>query len=287
MSESEEEDFEAINWWLDFFADAGIPPNSAAQFAVNFSEHRIPKEREIINELSIEEWRELGVELLGDRLTLKNFAKHGKKKKRSIKKPRVHVSSKTAEVTETPPEDEISKMISQAKEDASPIERQSVGNERVRSENPFRKSTQKVKPPIFVEAEDQDVEFIDEMAGRDVENEFEEGVTSNPVQFSVTLGNIGRKRASQINENRTSPKITRTIGSVQENVVSSTAKVNITFGSNTGSSGPKITCSSFGKSSGKSSGRVVDRLGGGKIIRTTSAKSRLGSKSVKSRLGQL
>ena len=110
----------------------------------------------------------------------------------------MHVSSKTAEVTETPHEDEISKMISQAKEDASPIERQSVGNERVRSENPFRKSTQKVKPPIFVEAEEQDVEFIDEMAGRDVEEEFEEGVTSNPVQFSVTLGNIGRKRASQV-----------------------------------------------------------------------------------------
>lgn len=299
MSESEEEDFEAINWWLDFFADAGIPPNSAAQFAVNFSEHRIPKEREIINELSIEEWRELGVDLLGDRLTLKNFAKHGKKKKRSMKKPRVHVSSKTAEVMETPPQDEIAKMISHAKEVASPIERQSVGDERVRSENPFRKSTQNVKRPMFVEAEEEeeDVEYMEEMTSQDVEEEFEEDATSNPVQFSVTLGNIGRKRALQMSDDRTSPKITRTIGSVQENVVSSTAKVNVTFGTKTGSSGPKISCSSFGKSSGGptrlDSGRVVDRLGGkpasggGKIIRTTSAKSRLGSKSVKSRLGQL
>ena len=101
-----------------------------------------------------------------------------------------------------------------------------------------------------------------------------------------------------MSDDRTSPKITRTIGSVQENVVSSTAKVNVTFGTKTGSSGPKISCSSFAKSSGGlstrlDSGRVVDRLGGkpasggGKIIRTTSAKSRLGSKSVKSRLGQL
>ena len=74
MSESEEE-LDTINWWLDFFADAGIPPNAAALFAVNFAEHRIPREWEIINDLSNDEWKELGVDLLGDRLSLKNYAK--------------------------------------------------------------------------------------------------------------------------------------------------------------------------------------------------------------------
>ena len=56
-------------------ADAGIPPNAAAQYAVNFADQRIPRDKEIITELSSDEWRDLGVELLGDRLALKNFAK--------------------------------------------------------------------------------------------------------------------------------------------------------------------------------------------------------------------
>ena len=76
MSDSEPEgDYETINQWLDYFADAGIPPNAAAQYAINFSEQRIPLERAIIAELSNEELKELGVELLGDRLAIKNCAK--------------------------------------------------------------------------------------------------------------------------------------------------------------------------------------------------------------------
>ena len=74
MSDSEE-DLDCVNWWLDFMADAGIPPNAAAQYAVNFADQRIPRDKEIITELSSDEWRDLGVELLGDRLALKNFAK--------------------------------------------------------------------------------------------------------------------------------------------------------------------------------------------------------------------
>ena len=80
MSDSEE-DLDCVNWWLDFMADAGIPPNAAAQYAVKFVDQRIPRDKEIITDhlvnlhLSSDDWRDLGVELLGDRLALKNFAK--------------------------------------------------------------------------------------------------------------------------------------------------------------------------------------------------------------------
>ena len=68
-------DIEVVNDWLDFFADAGIPPNAAAQYALNFSDQRIPMDKSILGELSNEELKELGVELLGDRLAIKNYAK--------------------------------------------------------------------------------------------------------------------------------------------------------------------------------------------------------------------
>ena len=76
-----EEGMSSINWWLDFFADAGIPPTSAAEYAVSFAEQRIPQEYEIILELGTDEWRELGVTVLGDRLAMKNLAKSGGKTK--------------------------------------------------------------------------------------------------------------------------------------------------------------------------------------------------------------
>ena len=78
----------SINWWLDFFADAGIPPNSAAEYAVAFAEQRIPQEYEIILELGKEEWHELGVTVLGDRLAMKTLAKTGGKAKKVMIRPK-------------------------------------------------------------------------------------------------------------------------------------------------------------------------------------------------------
>lgn len=322
MSESEEE-LDTINWWLDFFADAGIPPNAAAQFAVNFSEHRIPKEREIINDLSNEEWKELGVELLGDRLALKTFAKNGKKKKLRSKVSRASRtgSRKTAEVPTETAEDQISKMITAAKEIAKPIERQNVGNERVKSENPFRKS--KNNPTSFATLARHN---LDEDQDEDEEEEEDDGVyvsemteladsdSVSPVQFSVTLGG-SRKRVLDTTREQggtssvASPKITRTFGSVanvQENVVSSTAKVNVTFGSKkitiggkeeAVAAGPKVSCSSFGTFSktsknfetsknSKTSSNMRSLTARVKAPPAeVSAKSRLGNRSVKARLG--
>ena len=54
------------------------------------------------------------------------------------------------------------------------------------------------------------------------------------------------------------PKITRTFGSIQENVVSSSAKVNVTFGS----------ISNQMKKQAKESTMVSDRLGKSNIIKT-------------------
>jgi len=81
-SGEESNSMSSINWWLDFFADAGIPPNSAAEYAVAFAEQRIPQDYEIILELGKEEWQELGVTVLGDRLAMKNLAKTGGKAKK-------------------------------------------------------------------------------------------------------------------------------------------------------------------------------------------------------------
>lgn len=53
----------------------GIPPQPAAQYAVNFAEQRIPLDRNIIGDLSHEELKELGVDTLGDRLAIRNAAK--------------------------------------------------------------------------------------------------------------------------------------------------------------------------------------------------------------------
>jgi|ERR1711973_104294 len=299
MSDSEE-DLDCVNWWLDFMADAGIPPNAAAQYAVNFADQRIPRDKEIITELSSDEWRDLGVELLGDRLALKNFAKNGKKKKSRSKTVRVK-----SRVREPSPVDEITNMISKAKELAKPIERQSVDKERVKSANPFRKSSK-------IDQEEQDAMMDDEAvyATSAVEDE-------SPVQFSVTLGN--RKRVAQTRgASPVEPKITRTFGSIQENVVSSSAKVNVTFGSisnqmkkqakestlvsdrlgksniiktgnkpirapyNPGHRGPKVSCSSFDQPKIKlQKSGISSRLGKSQ----SSAKARLGNKSVKSRLG--
>ena len=54
------------------------------------------------------------------------------------------------------------------------------------------------------------------------------------------------------------PKITRTFGSIQENVVSSSAKVNVTFGS----------ISNQMKKQAKESTLISDRLGKSNIIKT-------------------
>ena len=87
-------------------------------------------------------------------------------------------------VREPSPVDEITNMISKAKELAKPIERQSVDKERVKSTNPFRKSSK-------IDQEEQDAMMDDEAvyATSAVEDE-------SPVQFSVTLGN--RKRVAQV-----------------------------------------------------------------------------------------
>jgi len=76
QSDSEnDENLEVMNQWLDFFADAGIPPSDAAQYAINFSEQRIPMDKSIIVELGHGELKELGVDLLGDRLAILKCAK--------------------------------------------------------------------------------------------------------------------------------------------------------------------------------------------------------------------
>lgn len=59
MSSSDEsstdENYAQINQWLDYFADAQIPPQAAAQYAVNFAEQRIPLDRAIIAQLAHDE----------------------------------------------------------------------------------------------------------------------------------------------------------------------------------------------------------------------------------------
>jgi len=79
----------------------------------------------------------------------------------------------------------------------------------------------------------------------------------------------------------TLPKITRTIGAVQEDTVSSSSKVNITFNGKCwlDSFGSKkeqnITCSSFKPGTTDS----------GKKPKKTEVRARLGKKNVKNRLG--
>merc|ERR1711953_914424 len=117
-------DIEVVNDWLDFFADAGIPPNAAAQYALNFSDQRIPMDKSILGELSNEELKELGVELLGDRLAIKNYAKSNKNRSKEKRRPRSARSEKqikkepkvTAKQTNNEEgDDEIARVLSTVK----------------------------------------------------------------------------------------------------------------------------------------------------------------------------
>ena len=60
-------DIEVVNEWLDF-------SNGAAQYAINFADQRIPLGKTILLDLSNDELKELGVDLHGDRLAIKNHA---------------------------------------------------------------------------------------------------------------------------------------------------------------------------------------------------------------------
>lgn len=255
MSESEDEGMETINWWLDFFADAGIPPTSAAEYAVSFAEQRIPKEYEIILELGLEEWRELGVTILGDRLAMKTFAKCGKKKP-ALKTKK---TKKTSKVEKQSSDEFINSFISKEKAKAKPVERQQVEEERVKSKNPFRKAAK----------EDQD----DSSEVCYIKCDEPESFKSD-VLFQVTMSGAKRKRSSNGNITSNEPKITRTIGAVQEDIVSSTSKVNITFNGMKKSvatiKSPTVSCSSFKTDSSK-----------------PEVRARLGKKNVRARLGKL
>merc|ERR1711917_1327 len=119
QSESEnDENLEVMNQWLDFFADAGIPPSDAAQYAINFSEQRIPMDKSIIVELGHGELKELGVDLLGDRLAILKCAKNDKPKKpRAKRRPeKVKKITKEKEIEEKDDgDDEIARVLSTVK----------------------------------------------------------------------------------------------------------------------------------------------------------------------------
>jgi len=277
MSDSEsstDENYAQINQWLDYFADAGIPPQPAAQYAVNFAEQRIPLDRAIISELGHDELKELGVDLLGDRLSIKNAAKKERKAPKRKKIEKIRTEKKK------PEDDEISRVISKAKADAKLVE--NVPDPRLMTEvskraNPFIR--------------EDSVEIIEE--------------TVEPqVSFSMNL--TGSKRRSMDNgHGGTERKIVRPFSSgpiwgseekkteVQEDQVSSsTTSFAITLGEGkqlTRDDGPKVRCSF--DSIKKQSKSIHNRLGGNGStqkqptqIRKT-VKNRLGPKSVKSRLG--
>lgn len=265
----------SINWWLDFFADAGIPPNSAAEYAVAFAEQRIPQEYEIILELGREEWHELGVTVLGDRLAMKTLAKTGGKTKKTpkkLKKPKKTTQEENAKSSEQ----FLSSFIAKEKQRAKPLGRQNVEKERVKSKNPFRKSTEE-------DQEDLDDDETTSMPSAITYSE-EKEETVQEVRFQVNLdknfGSSSRKRHSDSEKaSATLPKITRRIGAVQEDTVSSSSKVNVTFNgkcwldSFASKKDQNITCSSFKPSSNE------------KRVKKTEVRSRLGKKNVKNRLG--
>lgn len=295
QSDSEnDENLEVMNQWLDFFADAGIPPSDAAQYAINFSEQRIPMDKSIIIELGHGELKELGVDLLGDRLAILKCAKNDKPKKprakRRPEKVKKIVKEKEVEEKEVDGDDEIARVLSTVKSktkfvDVTPAP---VKNERLKSDNPFMKS--------------KTVNLIDD----------EEDIIKTPVQFSVNLsGGVPRKRRSQ--EMTSSPdsdqqKVVRpfTSGPIWEkkeakivedvqiqDISSSTTNFAITLG--TGKkiqreTGPVVKCSFSSLEKSKSEISVKNRLGTAKISKpesrsVTSIKNRLGKPSVKSRLG--
>jgi len=265
----------SINWWLDFFADAGIPPNSAAEYAVAFAEQRIPQEYEIILELGKEEWHELGVTVLGDRLAMKTLAKTGGKAKKTPKKLKKPKKTTQEENTKSG-EEFLSSFITKEKQRAKPLERQNVEKERVKSKNPFRKSTEDGQDHL---EEHKTLSLPSAITYTDDRDE-----SVQEVRFQVNLDNnfasSSRKRHSDHEKaSCTLPKITRTIGAVQEDTVSSSSKVNVTFNGKCwlDSFGPKkdqnILCSSFKPSTNE------------KKIKKTEVRSRLGKKNVKNRLG--
>jgi len=308
QSDSEnDENLEVMNQWLDFFADAGIPPSDAAQYAINFSEQRIPMDKSIIIELGHGELKELGVDLLGDRLAILKCAKNDKPKKprakRRPEKLKKVPKEKDVEEKEIEGDEEIARVLSTVKSktkfvDVTPAP---VKNERLKSQNPFMKS------------KNDDHDF---------EDEIEQNDHTTPVQFSVNLsgGVPPRKRRSQvqdhIKEMASSPdstdkqqqvfrpfssgpiwekkkKMDQSEQDVQiQDISSSTTNFAITLG--TGKkvqrdTGPVVKCS-FSSIEKSKEISVKNRLGTSKVSKSesrsvTSIKSRLGKPSVKSRLG--
>jgi len=285
-----DENLEVMNQWLDFFADAGIPPSDAAQYAINFSEQRIPMDKSIIIELGHSELKELGVDLLGDRLAILKCAKNDKPKKpRAKRRPeKIKKIVKEKEIDEkvVDGDDEIARVLSTVKSktkfvDVAPPP---VKNERLKSDNPFIKS----KQLEIIEAEDD--------------------VIKTPVQFSVNLsGLVPSKRRSQpdvqeIDSADPEQQVVRPFSSgpiwdpkkkkIQEDVISSsTTNFAITLG--TGKkvkrdTGPVVKCSFSSIDKSKPDLSVKNRLGTAKVSKersVASIKHRLGKPSVKSRLG--
>jgi len=265
-----------------------------SKYAINFSEQRIPMDKSIIIELDHGELKELGVDLLGDRLAILKCAKNDKPKKprakRRPEKVKKVVKEKEVEEKEPDGDEEIARVLSSVKSktkfvDVTPAP---VKNERLKSDNPFMKS----KP----------VDLIDD----------EDDIIKTPVQFSVNLsGGVPRKRRSQ--EMASSPdsdqqKVVRPFSSgpiwekkktkidedVQiQDISSSTTNFAITLG--TGKkiqreTGPVVKCSFSSMEKSKPEISVKNRLGIAKISKSegrsvTSIKNRLGKPSVKSRLG--
>jgi len=268
MSSSDEsstdENYAQINQWLDYFADAQIPPQAAAQYAVNFAEQRIPLDRAIIAQLAHDELKELGVELLGDRLSIKNAAKKEPKKQKKKKIEKVRVKKQD--------DDEISRVISKAKADAKLVERVKL-----------TESSKRANPFIREKSDD------DEGEGDEDDNE---EVTVKRRSLDTQERKIVRPFTSgpvwRMNE---PPK------EVQEDQVSSST--NQTSFAITGlwqtavtrDTGPKVKCSFESLNRPATASKPVkpavhNRLGGGGGgVEKITVKNRLGARSVKSRLG--
>merc|ERR1711990_340620 len=241
-----------------------------------------------MGELGHGELKELGVDLLGDRLAILKCAKNDKPKKpRAKRRPeKVKKITKEKEVVEKEEgDDEIARVLSTVKSktkfvDVSPLP---VKNERIKSENPFMKQ----KTNVHSDEEDQ-----------------------SPVQFSVNLQNNQRKRRSQEVLTDEEPKVVRPFSSgpiwaadkeIQEDCVSSSTNTNFAIVLGQGkplsrNTEPVIKCSlsSLSKNNkptrtqvnidnrlGPKEKSISSRLG----ARNVGVKNRLGDRTIKARLG--
>lgn len=67
-----------LEFWVEFFCEAGIPPVASANYAIIFSENRIQKH--MLLDLNKEYLKDMGVNVLGDIIAiLKHSKRHHEK----------------------------------------------------------------------------------------------------------------------------------------------------------------------------------------------------------------